>query len=544
MAHHVTFQGSLAFSALVALLLIRSETLAPLASIFYTTSAGLLSWITYRTFIYPFYFSPLRHVPTVPGCPLWGHALARLTNEFRVPEREWHRKYGLVVRYFLPFGIERLIIADEEAIKHVTTKKPYDFVKAPFVTNWIKGILGENGVLLVEGDVHVRQRKVLAPAFSTSAIRDLERLFFAKGLLLVSVLEKSLWSVPGGQCVEILTWVNRATLDVIGTVAFDYDVDSLRNPETPLHQAYSAIFAFDLTAVVVMALRLYIDAVRYVPFKMNRAFDSSCQVVTDIASDVVNSKLDSGLASSAKKDVISLVMRHNKSLPESERLSFEDIRDQVKTVLAAGHDTTATGVAWTIDLLSKHPDMQGRLREEILSTIPSLADGECDPEALSQENVLDRMPYLNNVCQESLRFIPPIPIVVRKSIADSTLGGYFVPGGTLLYITSHAINRLEHYWGKDADRFDPDRWDRLPKQWVPTAYQTFLQGPRGCVGRRFAETEMKVFLCCLLARFRFERDEQWPDQENRKMWRLVLRPKDGISVKMSPVNSSSSPAQM
>lgn len=266
-------------------------------------------------------------------------------------------------------------------------------------------------------------------------------------------------------------------------------------------------------------------------------YETSAQVVTDVATSIVQSKLDTDKASAAKKDIISLIVNHNTSLSDDDGLSFEEVRDQVKTFFGAGHDTTATGVAWTIDLLSKHPDVQDRLRTEILTALSSLADAASskDPEALAQANMLDRLPYLADVCQESLRFIPPIPTVIRKTRVDSNLSGYLIPAGTYLYITSNAINRLECYWGNDADHFDPDRWDRLPKQWVPNAYQTFLEGPRGCIGRKFAETEMKVFPVCLLSRFRFERDEAWPDQEKRKMWRLVLRPKDGISVKMSLV---------
>lgn len=538
MARHITFRGSLIFTPLLVLFLVRFCSISTTTAFFWLLSASLSAWIVYRSFIYPFYISPLRHIPTVPGCPLWGHAPARMSNELGIPEREWHRKHGLIVRYFLPFGFERLNIADDDAIKEITIKKPYDFVKAPNATNWMKGMLGERGVLLVEGDVHARQRKVLAPAFSTSAIRNLEATFFEKGLLLANLLEKNIRAAPGqSRCVEMLDWLNRAALDVIGAAAFDYDVDSLRNPGASLRVAYRDIFSFDFMAVVVLGLRLYTDVMKYLPCKINRVYDSSGQVVTDIATSIVKSKLDTDQAFPAKKDIISLIVNHNSSLPEREGLSFEDIRDQVKTLLGAGHDTTATGVAWTIELLSKYPDIQERLRRETLAALPSLADSASaiDPEALAQESMLDRMPYLANVCQESLRLIPPIPTVIRKSVADSNLAGYFVPAETYLYITSNAINHLECYWGDDADQFDPDRWDRLPKQWVPNAYQTFLEGPRGCIGRKFAETEMKVFLVCLLSRFRFDRDEAWPDQEKRKMWRLVLRPKDGISVKMSLV---------
>jgi cytochrome P450 len=147
----------------------------------------------------------------------------------------------------------------------------------------------------------------------------------------------------------------------------------------------------------------------------------------------------------------------------------------------------------------------------------------------------DRLPYLDNVCRESLRFIPPIPMTVRESVADDVIDKYKVPGGTVLYMLANAINRMEWFWGDDADAFDPDRWDRLPDTAVPNAFMTFLQGPRGCLGRKFAEVEMKVLLCVLVSRWEFARDFSTADPEDWKMWRLVLRPKEGVTVVATPV---------
>lgn len=135
---------------------------------------------------------------------------------------------------------------------------------------------------------------------------------------------------------------------------------------------------------------------------------------------------------------------------------------------------------------------------------------------------------MDKVCRESLRYIPPIPMTVRESIADDQLAGYHIPAGTVIYMLANAINRLPMYWGPTANEFDPDR------EWasVPNAYMTFLQGPRGCVGRKFAEMEMKILLCCLLSWYDFEMDTSVQDPETLKMWRLVLRPRDGVSLKV------------
>ena len=365
-------------------------------------------------------------------------------------------------------------------------------------------------------------------------------------MLLRKVLSNDILHQGGDASVEVLEYLNRTTLDIIGRVAFACDVDSLIDPNAPLREAYSRMFAFDFTSCISQAVAMYLPWTRRIPTKMNRDTARSAKVISDTAGQIVDSKLDEDEESFAppSKDILSLVVRQNESLVkgDGDKLSFDEIRDQIMNLFGAGHDTTATGCAWTIDLLSKHPHIQDKLREEILTSFPILAQADIDTHwvslSMAELNLLDRLPYLSNVCNESLRFIPPVPIVSRECVEDTMLAGYFVPKGTNLFVSSNAINHLPWFWGPSANKFDPDRWDNLPKEWAPGAYQTFLEGPRGCIGRKFAETEMKVLLCCLLSKFRFERDERWPDQEGRKSWRIVLRPRDGIRVKVKLANDS------
>jgi cytochrome P450 len=231
------------------------------------------------------------------------------------------------------------------------------------------------------------------------------------------------------------------------------------------------------------------------------------------------------------------------------------MRDQVMTFLGAGHDTTATSAAWTLLMLAKHPDVQEKLRAEIREMMPFLFEHaqRADNTNLDTQGDVDLLPYLDDVCRESLRYIPSIPMTVRKTIEDDMLGGYFIPAGTTVYLMANAINRLPMYWGKTADEFDPSRWRNLPDTYTTNAFMTFLQGknfyhtqedqslirlgPRGCVGRKFAEVEMKTILCSLLSKFRFDVDDSVQDPEELKMWRLVLRPRDGISLKATSIGA-------
>ncbi|KAI1334059.1 cytochrome P450 [Xylariaceae sp. FL0016] len=494
--------------------------------------------VVWLSWIFPLYVSELRHVPTVPGFPLWGQFFEIITQECGVPQRQWHKDHGPIIRYFFPFGAERLSIADDEALKQMTVKNPYNYPKPVRAKLWMVRILGE-GVLLAEGQEHVHQRKSLAPGFSIQSIRGLTPVFWEKSLLLAKCWRQEMTAEKvSTKSFECLEWLNRTTLDIIGSAGFGYDINSLENPETPIREAYRLVFAFDIFSRMLHGIQAFIPASKYIPAKMNRDMETSRGIIIDKATEIITEKQEQAENNTGGKDILALIARDNKKMKAmgEQGLSFETMRDQVMTFLGAGHDTTATGVAWTIHLLSTHPEIQSRLREEVKDHMPFLFDKETrfDSEQVAIADA-DQLPYLDNVCRESLRYIPPIPMTVRQSLADDTLGGYKVPAGTVIYCLANAINRLPSYWGPTADEFDPDRWDDLPKTFTANAFMTFLQGPRGCIGRKFAETEMKILLCCLLSMFEFKRDFDTPDPEEWKMWRLVLRPKEGVTVKVTAI---------
>jgi len=489
--------------------------------------------VVYLSFIYPFYISELRHVPTVPGFPLWGQFYQIITTECGVPQRKWHTELGPTIRYFFPFGAERLAVADDKAIHQMTIKNPYNYPKPVRAKLWMVRILGD-GVLLAEGSEHAHQRKALAPGFSISSIRALYPVFWAKSLLLSKLWQEEMAeSCVTTKSFEILEWLNRTTLDIIGQAGFGTDINSLENPETPIREAYRLVFAFDIGSRILHGLQAFIPSTKYIPAKMNRDMEAARTIILDTATSIISEKEGQAAAHTNHKDIIALISKDNLKMKKAgeKGLSFETMRDQVMTFLGAGHDTTATGVAWTLHLLAKNPKMQSRLREEIREHMPFLFSPETRYDSAELGKVdCDLLPYLDNVCRESLRYIPPIPMTVRQSLADDKLGEYHIPAGTVIYVLANAINRLPMYWGPTADEFNPDRWDNLPPTYTTNAFMTFLHGPRGCVGRKFAETEMKVILCCLLSMYDFERDVTCEDPEALKMWRLVLRPRDGVSL--------------
>ena len=178
------------------------------------------------------------------------------------------------------------------------------------------------------------------------------------------------------------------------------------------------------------------------------------------------------------------------SASAADTLSLDTMRNQVMTMLGAGHDTTATSVAWTLMLLSKHPEVQTKLREEICEHMPFLFDDatRADQERIDKADV-DLLPYLEIVCKESLRYIPAIPMTVRRTVEDDHLAGYFIPGGTTVYLLANTINRLPAYWGDSADKFDPERWRHLPSTYTQNAFMSFLQGKPAPVHSRIPNAD-------------------------------------------------------
>jgi len=519
-------------SSVAALLVSRVTDIAPAVALACSAGIAFSIWLVWVSYIFPFYVSELRKVPTIPGFPLWGQFSTIITQEIGVPQRDWHKKHGPIIRYFFPFGAERLSIADDEALKQMTVKNPYNYPKPDRAKQWMVRILGE-GVLLAEGDAHVRQRKALTPGFSIQSIRALAPVFQRKALLLSNLWEKAMTRENVNvKSFEVLEWLNRTTLDIIGEAGFGTDLDSLEHPETPIREAYRLVFAFDISSRVLHGLAAFIPLTKYLPAKMNRDMLASRNIILSKATEIIKEKQT--VTHSKDKDIIALIVRDNMKTTSAsgDKLSFETMRDQVMTFLGAGHDTTATGVAWTLHLLSTHPEIQQKLRDEVKQHMPALFSPATrhDPAILATMDP-DHLPYLDNICRESLRYIPPIPMTVRQSLADDTLGGYLVPAGTTVYVHANAIHRLPAFWGDNADVFDPDRWNDLGDKWSANAFMTFLQGPRGCIGRKFAETEMKWLLVCLVSMFSFERDEESVDPESQKMWRLVLRPRDGIVMR-------------
>lgn len=230
-------------------------------------------------------------------------------------------------------------------------------------------------------------------------------------------------------------------------------------------------------------------------------------------------------------DILSVALR-------SQTFVEEEMIDQLMTFLAAGHDTTASTLSWIMFNLCKHPEVQDRLRAEIEEKVSSLGDDV--PE------VIDDIPYLEAVCNETLRLYPTIAISYRHSLVPTTITGCTIPSRTRVVNTPWVVNRNTEAWGANAEAFDPDRWLEKSNDGKVRLgngganlydFSTFNWGPRHCIGEQFARAVLRMILISLVRKFEWRMSAE--DIANvKKDFGVVMKPAGGLMVELKVVDRS------
>ena len=434
-----------------------------------------------------------------------GHFSEITRRETGYPMRDWLNNVpneGLI-RYHYFGNTERVLLASPKAIGEVLVSKNYEFVKPALARKTLGQLLGI-GVLLAEGDEHRRQRKNLMPAFSYRHVKELVPTFWKSATKMVRLVTAEIEATAAadkqggsthteatssdkdsstareeatnadGTVVKFSQWANRATLDIIGIAGMGADFGSLDDPNNELSVIYRHVFSNTgqarLLGMIAMFLPIWL--LRLLPIKRNAMVRDAVQKIRAESRRLIDNKqrVLAEKGSTHDKDILAVAL-------QSGGFSVENLIDQTMTFLAAGHETTATATQWAMVVLSQHPDIQTRLREEIRSALPS--PDETDT-AVSSE-MLDRLPYLHAFCQEVLRFWAPVPFTRRQTLHDTSIIGQFIPKGTIIAIVPYAVNYSKELWGDDADKFNPERWlgpGRANNGGADSAYAnlTFLHG--------------------------------------------------------------------
>ncbi|KAG6834869.1 hypothetical protein H0H93_006803 [Arthromyces matolae] len=463
--------------------------------------------------------SPLRDLPG-PYSPSWifGNVKELRAEEPGVPQERWVEQYGPTIKYQILCGIQRLFTMDTKAINHVLMNT--NIYQKPESTRYNLGRIVGEGVLVVEGDKHRQQRKVMNPAFGPAHIRELTEIFTAKSVQLRDIWASQIANEESSVGrIEVLSWLSRATLDIIGLAGFNYEFDALNDhlEENELNAAFASIFRGGTTWSVALMLKALFPPLRFLRTSKDKEIAISQTTMNRIAHQLLReSKISAQDKSTTRsRDLLSLLVQSNMAtdIPAHQRMSDEDVIAQVPTFLVAGHETTSTGTTWALFALSQDMAVQTKLRNELLAV-------ETDYPTMDELNAL---PYLDMVVRETLRVHAPVPATMREAMQDDILplskpfrdrNGILqteirVKKGQTIQIPILAMNRSKEIWGEDAKEFRPERWESPPKAAanIPGVWGhllSFIGGPRACIGYRFSLVEMKALLFTLVRAFEFE----------------------------------------
>ncbi|KAF2670625.1 cytochrome P450 78A3 [Microthyrium microscopicum] len=474
--------------------------------ILYVLSMPVL--FAFKAFVYPFFLSPLRNLPAPKGGNLlFGHFPTIMREPSGAPMARWADEVpnNGIMRYNHIFNSQRVLLTSPKALQEVLSTKSYQFIKPSFFRLTIGRLLG-NGILFAEGDEHRRQRKLLNPAFSFRHIKELYPTFWSKGQEVTEAMSKHIDNNQTGEdskdgcLIDINDWASRVTLDIIGVAGMGHDFNVIKDPSGELNTCYRHVFNIGGGNRVAQLMGFFLPTwlTTRLPLKRNQDIIAARHTIRKISFELIAQKRAALEKGSTGTDILSVAI-------ESGGFSDEDLANQLMTFLAAGHETTASAMAWACYHLCQHPEVQSRLREEIRANLPSLSD----PESTITSASIDKLPYLNAVCNEVLRVYPSVPLTIRIAKEDDTILGHFIPKDTAVVVCPWSVNVNEELWGPDAKIFNPDRWmgpGRAKTGGADSHYSflTFLDGPRGCIGRDFAKAEFACLLATWVGRFEIE----------------------------------------
>jgi cytochrome P450 len=445
--------------------------------------------------------------PTPPG-PRGPGLLSGLRALQRAPLPyllDLQRRYGDVVGVrFLSW--QGCLVFHPEAIQHILQEHQRAYNKDFFALNAFKAFVG-NGLVTNNGDSWLQQRRLMQPAFHRKHL-------FSFGSIMtdaaVAMLERWQHAAPQGQPLDVAAEMMRVTLLVAGRALFDLDLSD--QTETVGRTVTT------LSRLVPEAMAMPFPPLS-VPTPRNRRINAAIHTLDAIVEGLIQERRQRPIE---RGDVLSLLLLARDE-ETGQGMSDQQVRDEVMTLLFAGHETTSNLLAWAWYLLAAHPEVEQRLQAELDAVLGG---------RLPTAEDLANLPYGHRVLEETLRLYPPAWSLARKALAEDHLGGYVLPANTIILMSPYVTHRHPAFW-EEPERFNPDRFtpERVAAR-ARYAYFPFGGGPRQCIGNTFALMEAQLILATVAQRYRLC---LVPDHPVEPQALLTLRPRDGLPMRLERV---------
>jgi cytochrome P450 len=385
------------------------------------------------------------------------------------------RSYGDVVRMRFLFW-PAYLVTHPDGIKHVLQENYRNYRKDHSIYRMLRPLLGR-GLVTNDGDSWLHQRRLIQPAFHHRQLAALSQLMSEEALAM-----QGRWQgiLGDGQPLDIASEMSHLSLRIAGRALFSTSSDTEMKSVDQAVATVNDIFATVLSAPYPL-LHLFLRSRRRLQ-GARQALDRQIHTL------ITQRRQQNG----ARKDLLSLLLTARDE-ETGERMSDQQIHDEVITLFMAGHETVALLLTWTWYLLSQHPDVEQQLHRELETVL-----GGQQPTV----EHLPALPYTRSVLEEALRLYPPAWIFARRAIADDEIGGYTIPAKSLVILCPYMTHRHPALW-KDPEVFDPLRFTPEHSAGRPSyAYFPFGGGPRLCIGNHFALMEATLIIATLGQRYR------------------------------------------
>ncbi|EJD00175.1 cytochrome P450 [Fomitiporia mediterranea MF3/22] len=472
---------------------------------------------------------PVGVLKYLPGPPSKSFLLGNLSELFAYKAGEvdlrWTRTYGSALRFKGLFGVDRLFFSDPKAMQHIYRNAGVDYVKPTIRREAGRMFLGR-GIAWAQGPDHKRHRKILSPAFGAAEMKALMPMFRTVVRRMCGRWEGV--TSDGPSVINVTDWLSRATLDIIGEAAFDYQFNTLTDDSNKLARVYNnfLVSAFGIPNTVSIFVQ---QTVALLPDSFFALLDKlpsrSLKTLREVAEEgritgqiILDERMDSSKRQNPK-DVLSLLLKANESESLANRLSDEELISEIRTIMAAGHETTSNSISFLFYELARHPDMQEKIRKEIQDSLSAArANGQPDLNIGDMEKMEYGLAFMKEVLrlypavyQTWLQSAKPDVIPLSKPIITSDgrkIEEISIEKGQNVHLSIFAYNRSSEIFGDNPDDLIPERWLNADKPissifGVYSNLGNFIAGSQACLGFRFATIELQTFMIETLRQFRF-----------------------------------------